>query len=111
VYQGGQYVWVDIELLNYDDKTGKFYVKVLQNGLLKFVSRLSLQFKDEDPAKFGERLNLTKERQKTADQAIRLLKFIEAIDDKTVSPMDQTTIENLKSRYGSTTGTFQQLLG
>lgn len=52
IYQGGEYVWVDIELLNYDDKTGKFYIKVLQNGLLKFVNRLSLQFKDEDHEKF-----------------------------------------------------------
>jgi hypothetical protein len=53
IYQGGQYIWVDIELLNYDEKAGKFYIRVLQNGLLKFVNRLSLQFKDEDPAKFA----------------------------------------------------------
>ena len=54
-------------MLNYDPKTGKYYVKVLENGLLKFVNRLSLQFKDEDPQKFEERLNLTKDRQKKAD--------------------------------------------
>ena len=48
IYSKGEYVWTDIELINYDPKTGKFYVKVLENGLLKFVSRLSLQFRDED---------------------------------------------------------------
>jgi hypothetical protein len=52
IYSKGEYIWTDIELINYDEKSGKFYVKVLENGLLKFVSRLSIQFKDEDPAKF-----------------------------------------------------------
>ena len=46
IYSKGEYIWTDIELINYDPKTGKYYVKVLENGLLKFVNRLSLQFKD-----------------------------------------------------------------
>ena len=37
-----------MELINYDEKSDKFYIRILQNGLLKFVNRLSLQFKDED---------------------------------------------------------------
>ena len=60
IYFKGQYVWTDIEVINFDQKSGKFYIKVLENGLLKFVSRLSIQFKDEDHQKFEERLNLTK---------------------------------------------------
>lgn len=52
IYSKGEYIWTDIELLNYDEKSGKFYVKVLENGLLKFVSRLSIQFRDEDASKF-----------------------------------------------------------
>lgn len=52
IYSKGEYIWTDIELLNYDPKSGKFYVKVLENGLLKFVNRLSIQFKDEDSQKF-----------------------------------------------------------
>lgn len=60
IYSGGEYIWSDVELLNYEEKTGKFYVRVLENGLLKFVNRLSIQFRDEDPSKFEERLNLTK---------------------------------------------------
>lgn len=46
IYSHGEYVWTDIELLNYDPASGKFYVRVLENGLLKFVNRLSLKFKD-----------------------------------------------------------------
>lgn len=87
IYSKGEYVWTDIELINYDHKSGKFYIKVLENGLLKFVSRLSIQFNDEDPQKFEERLNLTKERQRNADEAIKLLRFIETVDDNVVAPM------------------------
>jgi len=76
IYHKGEYIWTDVELINYDQKTGKYYIKVLENGLLKFVSRLSLQFKDEDPQKFEERLNLTKDRQKKADESIKLVKYI-----------------------------------
>lgn len=83
---------------------------MLQNGLLKFVNRLSIQFKDEDQSKFEERLNLTKERQKNADQSIKLLKYIESIDDKTVAPMDKGIVENLKTKYGNIHHTFQVLL-
>jgi hypothetical protein len=46
VFYKGEYVWTDIELINYDPKSEKFYIRVLDNGLLKFVSRLSIQFKD-----------------------------------------------------------------
>jgi hypothetical protein len=53
IYQGGEYVWADIELIKYDEKSGKFYIRVMSNSLLKFVSRLSIQFKDEDPEKFA----------------------------------------------------------
>lgn len=99
IYSKGEYVWTDIELINYDHKSGKFYVKVLENGLLKFVSRLSIQFKDQDPQKFEERLNLTKERQKSADEAIKLLRFIETVDDKVVAPMPEKLVDNLKGQY------------
>ena len=71
----------------------------MQNGLLKFVNRLSLQFKDENQEKFEGRLNLTKERQKNADQSIRLLKYIESVDDSKVAPISQNISENLKNKY------------
>lgn len=87
---------MDVELISFDEKSEKFYIRVLQNGLLKFVNRLSIQFKDEDESKFEERLNLTKERQKIADQSIKLLRYIESIDDNIVSPFDKNVEESLK---------------
>ena len=81
----------------------------MQNGLLKFVNRLSLQFKDEDQEKFQERLNLTKERQKNADQSIKLLKYIESIDDNRVSDLNTNMVENIRQKY-STSHSFQKLL-
>jgi hypothetical protein len=99
IYSKGEYVWADIELLNYDEKSGKYYVKVLENGLLKFVNRLSLQFRDEDPQKFEERLSLTKDRQKKADDAIKLLKYIENVNDKAVAPMSPNLVDTLKDKY------------
>lgn len=88
-----------MELINYDEKSGKFYIRILQNGLLKFVNRLSLQFKDEDAEKFQERLNLTKERQKNADQSIKLLKYIESIKDDSVAPLNKDFVEHLKESF------------
>ena len=73
----------------------------MQNGLLKSVNRLSLQFKDEDQEKFEERLNLTKDRQKNADQAIKLLKYIESVDDTSVSPLANDLTSNLEGKYSS----------
>ena len=78
-----------MEVISYEEKTGKFYVRILQNGLLKFVNRLSIQFKDEDHEKFQQRLNLTKERQKNADQSIKLLKYVESIKEQIVSPLNK----------------------
>jgi hypothetical protein len=52
---------------------------------------------------------LTKTRQKNADQSIRLLKFIESIDEKTVSPLDKKISENLKQKYSNAPLTFQAL--
>ena len=65
------------------------------------MNRLAVQFKDENHSKFEERLNLTKDRQKKADEAIKLLKYIESIDDNSVSILDPELVENLKTRYSS----------
>ena len=63
------------------------------------MSRLSLQFKDEDPQKFEERLNLTKDRQKKADESIKLVKYIENVNDKIVAPMPQKMVDTLKDNF------------
>lgn len=55
-------------------------------------------------------MNLTKARQKNADQSIKLLKYIESIDDKSVSNIDKQMSENLKTKYTKAPLTAQSLL-
>lgn len=74
-----------MELLNYDANSGKFYVRVMENGLLKFVNRLSLKFKDEDASSFEKRVELSKVRQKNAEEQTKLMKYIHNIPDSLVS--------------------------
>lgn len=53
---------------------------------------------------------MTKTRQKNADQSIRLLKYIESIEDKSVSDFDKQTSDNLKAKYSKSQHTFQALM-
>ena len=73
------------------------------------MNRLSIQFKDEDGEKFEERLNLSKDRQKNADQSIKLLKFIEKVDNSIVSEFPKTIGDDLKSKFHSSP-TYQSLM-
>jgi len=52
VYQGYEYCWKPVEVLDYNDKEKKFLVKVCATGQEKWVTRLSLLFFAEDPEKF-----------------------------------------------------------
>jgi len=52
---------------------------------------------------------LTKERQKQADQSIKLQKYIESVDEKIIAPMAQTLTETLMENH-STHPMFGQLL-
>lgn len=53
---------------------------------------------------------MTKKRQKNADQSIRLLKYIESIEDKSVSDFDKQTSDNLQAKYSKSQHTFQALM-
>jgi hypothetical protein len=71
---------------------------VLENGLLKFVNRLSLKFKDEDSANFEKRVELSKQRQRHAEEQTRLLKYINNIPDSLVSEVPIKLVNGLKGR-------------
>ena len=57
VYQGYEYCWKPVEVLDYDYNERRYKVRVLSTGQEKLVTRLSLLFFDEDPDKFKERVN------------------------------------------------------
>ena len=42
---------------------------------------------------------MTKERQKTADEAIKLVKYIENVNDKVVAPMPPKIVDTLKDNF------------
>ena len=46
-------------------------------------------------------MKLTKDRQKKADDSIKLLKYIENVGDKAVAPMHPKLTENLKNNFKS----------
>ena len=98
IYQQGEYKWADVELLDYDKPSGKFYVKVLQNGLLKFVSRLAITFADEDSGAFEQRVAFAKQRQRKADNELKLQKYIDQMSSSLVSEIPKNIVDNLSNR-------------
>jgi hypothetical protein len=58
----GQYLWTEVEVLDYDVKKEKYIVKVISSGVIKEVIRLSLLFREENEEKFKERVEIAKLR-------------------------------------------------
>jgi len=76
VYHDYQYVWRDVRVLDYDAKKKKFLIQLGQNGMMKYVGRLSLLFHNEDPEKFKQRLQEARERQEIAEDEMRFYHFV-----------------------------------
>ena len=45
-----------------------------------------------------------------ADKEMKLVKYVETIDDKLVSPLNENIEDNLKSKYAPSASTSYQLL-
>jgi hypothetical protein len=58
----GQYLWTEVEVMDYDVKKEKYIVKVISSGVIKEVIRLSLLFREENEEKFKERVEIAKLR-------------------------------------------------
>ena len=54
-------MWSPVQILSYDLGTSKYVVRVMKNGAVKFVGRLSLMLKNEDEGTFRSRLKQCKE--------------------------------------------------
>ena len=52
VYMYKSYSWQDVEVKSYDPDNNKFTVKVLSNGQIKTIGKLSLLFNFEDKVEF-----------------------------------------------------------
>jgi dynein heavy chain len=64
---------------------GKFKVRVMENDVIKWVGRLSVMFMWEDQVKFQERVELSKQRQRNADDELRFLGYVDKQNEKVAS--------------------------
>ena len=85
VYEDKIYTWKAIKLIDYDHNTKKFLVKVNESGLKKWITRLAILFNQEDPAKFGERYMLCKDRQQIVEAEMRWTGYIDSLSRDNVS--------------------------
>jgi hypothetical protein len=89
VYQGYEYCWKPVEVIDYDYKERKYKVKVVATGQEKLVTRLSLLFFDEDPDKFKERVNQCKQRQEIVEAELRYTNLIDSVPTDSVSTLSK----------------------
>ena len=75
-----------MEVLDWDPVVQKFKVKV-DGSIIKWVGRLSVMFLWEDQFKFQERVELSKQRQRNADDESRFLTYIDKQSEKVASSL------------------------
>ena len=85
-------------LLEYDEKTQKYLVKMVSKGIQKYVDRLSLLFDAEDKVKFKERVQLCKHYQRRAEDEIRFQNYAESIPDSNVSTLSLEWEKEIKHK-------------
>jgi hypothetical protein len=89
VYQGYEYCWKPVEVLDYDYELRKYRVRVLSTGHEKFVTRLSLLFFDEDPDKFKDRVNQCKHRQQIVEAELKFTNIVDSVPTSSVSTLSK----------------------
>ena len=89
-----QYSWSNVEVLEYDPATMRFKVRMMSSLVEKWVGRLSLMFLSEDQVKFQERVELSKQRQRNADDEMRFLSYVSGQTERVASSIPQ----EMKSR-------------
>jgi dynein heavy chain len=94
-YRNGKYVWLPVKVLSYNDEEDRYLVKHVENGVQKYVERLSLLFDQEDKNQFKERIYQCKYYQRRAEDEIRFQNYAETIPLEKVSILSQKWIENI----------------
>lgn len=77
---------------------------MIENGILKYVGRLSLIFNKEDPIKFRQRIEEAKQRQYTAEDEMRFYTYVDnlPVDIGNLDPEVNAlfTLFTIRSRKG-----------
>lgn len=89
VYQGYEYCWKPVEVLEYNYEERKYKVRVMATGQEKLVTRLSLLFFDEDPDAFKLRVNQCKDRQSTVEAELRFTNLVDQVPADAVSTLSK----------------------
>jgi len=89
VYQGYEYLWKPVEVIEFVAKEKKYRVKVCATGQEKLVTRLSLLFFNEDPEKFKERVNACKSRQEIVEAELRFTNLVDSVPTDSVSTLSK----------------------
>ena len=70
----------------------------MSNGIIKYVSRLSLRFHAEDADRFIFRVESAKQRQKVAEDEIRFYNYVELLDSSKITDLNPTQKKNVVSK-------------
>lgn len=92
-YENYEYVWRPVYVLDYVNKRWK--VKDQSTGQIKFVTRLSLLFLDEDPQAFLKRVKDCKMLQKQVNDELRFTSLVDSISADNVSILSKQRRFNL----------------
>ena len=90
VFQNNEYIWRKVKVLDFDEVNLKFKIIFLHSDQIKFVSRLSLLFFDEDKSEFEYRKYLCEKRRTAVDEFLLFTRYIDNIPDNKVSKLSQS---------------------
>ena len=98
VYDGKVYVWQPVRVLDYDAKSARFKILVVDSGQVKMVSRLSLMFYDEDHSQFQVRLNKCRERRENVESELRFQNYVDSLPANFVGHTPHAMLNNILQR-------------
>jgi hypothetical protein len=88
VFEGNDYVWRQVKVLGYDEEKEKYKVIFLHSDQVKFVSRLSLLFFNENRQEFEYRKYLCEKRRTAVDEYILFTRYLDNIPEDIVSKLN-----------------------
>lgn len=92
-YEDYEYIWRPVYVLGYENKRWK--VQMYTTGQVKFVTRLSLVFYEEDPQKFLQRVKNCKALQKQVNDELYFTNLVDSISPNLVSVLSKERRFNL----------------
>jgi len=97
IYINNKYEWNPCSIITYIEETKRYRVKVLSNGFIKDVTRLSLRFASENKQQFDKRVKLTKQLREEYESNYKLSLLISRVTNDayyTISKELKTKIFN-----------------